>query len=83
MEAHHTVVLSQDPGQDHIELATGSDEPAHFVLIAGRPLKESVVQYGPFVMTSQEEIRSTFEDYQQGRNGFERAVGWHASIDDE
>mgnify|MGYP001067436486 CR=1 FL=1 len=41
-----------------------------------QPLGEPVVQYGPFVMTSQREIMQAFSDFQQGKNGFERAPGW-------
>ena len=38
-------------------------------LIGGVPLREPVVQYGPFVMSTDAEIREAFEDYQQGRLG--------------
>nr|KAG5709251.1 hypothetical protein BaRGS_018003 [Batillaria attramentaria] len=31
---------------------------------------------GPFVMTTREEIRQAIEDYQQGKNGFEKARSW-------
>lgn len=34
-----------------------------FVWIAGVPLKEPVVQYGPFVMNTEKEIQKAFEDY--------------------
>jgi redox-sensitive bicupin YhaK (pirin superfamily) len=38
-----------------------------FVLLAtGRPLNEPIVQRGPFVMNSDEEIRRAFEDYRSG-----------------
>ncbi|MBL8487878.1 MAG: pirin family protein [Rhodocyclaceae bacterium] len=45
--------------------ATGGAAKA--VLIAGRPLNEPVVQHGPFVMNSQEEILQAFRDYRDGR----------------
>lgn len=83
VEAHHTIVLSRDEGADHVYLRSKDNESCHFVLIAGLPTGEPVVQYGPFVMTTQKEIQETFEDYQMGRNGFERAPGWSASIDHE
>ena len=38
-------------------------------LIGGVPLREPVVQYGPFVMSNREEIVQAFEDYQSGRFG--------------
>src|SRR5690606_7648945 len=51
---------------DHIELAAGPDG-ARAILVAGRPLKERVVKYGPFVMNSEQEIVQAIEDYQAGR----------------
>ena len=35
-------------------------------LIAGKPLREPIVQYGPFVMNSREEIEQALRDLQQG-----------------
>ncbi|MDO8208322.1 MAG: pirin family protein [Gallionella sp.] len=37
------------------------------ILIAGKPLNEPVVQYGPFVMNTQEEINQALDDYRNGR----------------
>lgn len=48
--------------------------------VAGEPLDQTVVQYGPFVMTSKEDIQKTFIDYQYGRNGFEKAHVWKSEI---
>lgn len=42
------------------------------LLIAGRPLGEPIVQYGPFVMNSHQEIRQAVTDFHEGRLG-ERA----------
>ena len=39
------------------------------LLIAGLPLNEPVVRYGPFVMNTREEIHQAIEDYQLGRMG--------------
>ncbi len=36
------------------------------LLIAGKPLKEPIVQYGPFVMTSEAEIQQALQDYRNG-----------------
>ena len=38
-------------------------------IIGGVPLREPVVQYGPFVMSTKAEIMEAFEDYQAGRFG--------------
>ena len=39
---------------------------ARVLLLAGRPLREPVVQYGPFVMNTREEIEQAIADYQSG-----------------
>lgn len=36
------------------------------LLAAARPLREPIVQYGPFVMNTEAEIRQAIEDYQNG-----------------
>ncbi|KAK3814114.1 MAG: RmlC-like cupin domain-containing protein [Benniella sp.] len=77
-KAHHTLTFSED-GAETIKIQT-KDEDAHFVVIAGEPLKEPIVQHGPFVMNTQEEIYKTFVDYQFNQNGFERARDWHSTI---
>ncbi len=38
-------------------------------IIGGLPLREPVIQYGPFVMSTREEIMQAFDDYQTGRFG--------------
>ncbi len=53
----------------HGELAsfTAGEEGARFLLLAGRPLNEPIVQYGPFVMNTVAEIEQAIRDYQSGR----------------
>lgn len=52
------------PG-DEVEIGTG-EQGAAFLVLAARPLREPVVQYGPFVMNSREEIEQAIQDYQSG-----------------
>ena len=44
-----------------------ANEASRAVLIAGRPLQERIVQYGPFVMNSEDEIHQALSDYRAGR----------------
>ena len=41
--------------------------PARVLIVAGQPLNEQVVRYGPFVMNTQEQIREAITDFQAGR----------------
>ncbi|MGH8738915.1 MAG: pirin family protein [Burkholderiales bacterium] len=50
---------------DQVEVVAGN-EGARFLLLAGRPLGEPVVQYGPFVMNTREEVEQAVRDYQTG-----------------
>jgi hypothetical protein len=40
---------------------------ARFLIVAGKPLREPIAKYGPFVMNTQDEIRTAIRDYQSGR----------------
>jgi redox-sensitive bicupin YhaK (pirin superfamily) len=51
------------------EVVIESDNAAELLLIAGVPLGEPVVRYGPFVMNTPGEIRQAMIDYQTGRFG--------------
>ena len=87
-EKHNTLVLSSDDNEDGVtftlpQAAPGSTPSAHFVLVAGEPLKQRVIQYGPFVVNTPKQVQQAFEDYQLGRNGFEKAPGWSSDIGKE
>jgi hypothetical protein len=62
LTTHSAGVLG--PG-DSVQVTAGADG-ARFLLIAGRPLSEPVVQHGPFVMNTREEIEQAIRDYQSG-----------------
>jgi redox-sensitive bicupin YhaK (pirin superfamily) len=63
------VLFSQD-GED-VVLSNPADaqRPLDLLLIAGVPLNEPVVRYGPFVMNTEAEIIQAIDDYQEGRMG--------------
>jgi len=50
---------------DTVEVKAGT-EGARFLLLAAKPIREPVVQYGPFVMNTREEIEQAIRDYQSG-----------------
>ncbi|EJO94942.1 pirin domain-containing protein [Ectopseudomonas mendocina DLHK] len=61
VSAGHLVRLT-DEGQLQLASAQG----ARVLLIAGTPLREPIVQYGPFVMNSREEIEQALRDFRDG-----------------
>ena len=60
----HSAAVLADGDSVHV---TAGAAGARFVLIAGRPLNEPVVQYGPFVMNTPEEIEQAVADFRAGR----------------
>lgn len=65
--AYHSIEVS--PNQD-IHLKAG-DEDCYLLLLQGIPINEPVVQYGPFVMNTQQEIQEAFQEYRETEFG-----GW-------
>lgn len=60
-------ILNNDAQADGLVIDATSD--AKYLLIAGKPLREPIAQYGPFVMNTQAEIRQAIEDFRAGRLG--------------
>lgn len=65
--AYHAMVLTPE---SEVTLSAG-EQPASLLLLQGKPIGEPVMQYGPFVMNTKEEINQAFEDYHQTAFG-----GW-------
>ncbi len=57
-------------GDRDVRLENGMDQ-ASVLVLQGRPIGEKVMQYGPFVMNTKDEIKQAFEDYHKTQFG-----GW-------
>lgn len=63
--AQRMAILDNAAGADGVRLQAA--ENARLLLIAGRPLGEPIVQYGPFVMNSQEQVYQALRDFRDGK----------------
>lgn len=62
--AGQMAILNNAPESDGVQFqAVGATRA---ILVAGQPLHEAIVQYGPFVMNSQQEIMQAIDDYRRG-----------------
>jgi redox-sensitive bicupin YhaK (pirin superfamily) len=60
------LVLFANDGE-HVALVAERD--AHVVVLAGEPIDEPIVHYGPFVMNTRREIMEAIRDFEAGRFG--------------
>lgn len=65
VESQRMAILENAADADGLIVA--APEPARALLVAGRPLREPIVQHGPFVMNNLAEIRQAVRDYEAGR----------------
>lgn len=77
--AYHNTVFEQKGDNIKASVPEGEEE-ARFILVAGMPLDQPIVQYGPFVLNDAMEVRKALMDYQSFSNGFERARNWESEI---
>ena len=59
----HFAVLAHDAASFELRALEGDTK---VLLLAGEPIKEPMVSYGPFVMNTEEEIRQAILDFQEG-----------------
>ncbi|KAJ5455768.1 uncharacterized protein N7458_004032 [Penicillium daleae] len=76
----HNVVFEQTGDLVEASVPDNADSESRFIIVAGQPLDQKVVQYGPFVLTSQEEVYQAMLDYQTASNGFEKSRNWQSEI---
>lgn len=57
-------------GNEEIKIENGNQQ-SQILILEGEPIQESVVQYGPFVMNTESEIREAFNEYHRTQFG-----GW-------
>jgi redox-sensitive bicupin YhaK (pirin superfamily) len=79
IQAHNCVTFNHETTQSTLQIKTTSSA-FRFALIGGEPLNETVVQHGPFVMNTKEEVQEAMQDYYSFRNGFEKAKGFQSEI---
>jgi redox-sensitive bicupin YhaK (pirin superfamily) len=65
VQEQHMAILANADDRDGIEIS--AEGPARVLLIAGEPLNEPIVQYGPFVMNTREQVIEAVQDFQEGR----------------
>ena len=77
---YHNIVFEQEGDVITASVEEGASDTARFILVAGQPLDQNIVQYGPFVQTTKEGVRQAMIDFQTASNGFERAANWESQI---
>ena len=63
VETNTLAVLGEE---DSASIISAGENGARFIAVSGNPVGEPIVQYGPFVMNAEHEIRQAIEDYNRG-----------------
>ncbi|RDW58227.1 putative pirin-2 [Coleophoma cylindrospora] len=76
----HNVVFEKEGDIVSAKVLESAETGARFLLIAGSPLEQPIIQHGPFVLDSQDEVIQALMDFQNKENGFERGRGWTSKV---
>jgi redox-sensitive bicupin YhaK (pirin superfamily) len=57
-------------GHEGEEIVIEASENSVVLVLSGEPIQEPIASYGPFVMSTEYEIRQAFEDYKNGKFGY-------------
>jgi len=60
-------VLFENKGK---EFTVKAEDDAEILILSGKPIDEPIASYGPFVMNTNEEIRQTIDDFNNGKFGY-------------
>jgi quercetin 2,3-dioxygenase len=75
------VVLAASDKEEEVVVETKAPN-TRLILLAGQPLNEPIANYGPFVLTTEDQLRQAFDDFHNCKNGFESARKWRSEIQD-
>ena len=60
-------VLFENKGK---EFTIKAEDDAEILILSGEPIDEPIASYGPFVMNTNDEIRQTIDDFNNGKFGY-------------
>ncbi|KAG5354930.1 Pirin [Yarrowia sp. B02] len=73
-------VVFFEPEGETVEFTPSVDSDSQIIVVAGQILDQGIVQRGPFVSVNDRDSYQAVLDFKEGKNGFERAVGWSSEI---
>lgn len=72
VQRHSLVIL--DASDNNLITFLAGNKGARFIVVSGKPIHEPIVRYGPFVMSTKEQIDQAMKDFQS--NQFVRERAW-------
>ena len=65
-QSHQLVIFENTEGK----ITVNAKKDSKLLLMAGAPINEPMVSYGPFVMNTETDITEAINDYRKGKMGF-------------